>query len=255
MKRVLVALRLALAFLTIIPVPGDPEPPSSTDLASARYAFPVIGLLIGLVLAALSAGLDRLSAPPLLAAFLLVAAGVAITGGLHLDGLADTADGLFLPGDSERRLAVMRDPHVGTFGVVALLLSVVGKVATLATLHGRPRALALVTAAIVSRALILVVAGAGRYPRAVGTGKVIVESTTPTDALGAGILTCVVGLAIAGRSGLAAGLIGNMLAIGLTALALRRIGGITGDILGAFVELVELCILVVLAMFQSIQPV
>jgi adenosylcobinamide-GDP ribazoletransferase len=255
MRRIATALRLALGFLTVIPVPGGPGKPSDADLAESRFAYPAIGLAIGLALAALSAGLNRLAAPPLLAAFLLVAVGVGITGGLHLDGLADTADGLFLHGDPERRLAAMRDPHLGSFGASALALVLMGKFAALASLSGQARALALVAAATLSRTLILVAAGTAHYARPSGTGRVVVQATTSADAIGSAILACTLGLALFGPAGLAAALVALTITLGFTRFASRRLHGITGDILGALVELGELAILVILGLFQSIRAV
>ncbi len=142
--RVWMALKIALAFLTVIPIRFKPAPdePSASDVAAARYAIPVVGLSIGAVLALASLGLSYFRVSPLLASFLLVALWATLSGGLHLDGLADTTDGLFLWGDAERRLAAMRDPHIGAFGTLALVLLILGKFAALASLAGQRRALA-----------------------------------------------------------------------------------------------------------------
>jgi adenosylcobinamide-GDP ribazoletransferase len=246
--RVLRALRVALEFLTIIPVRWGGAA-TTADLAAARYAFPVVGVAIGLVLALLSAAFTYGHAAPLPAAFLLVAAGVAMTGALHLDGLADSSDGLFLWGDAERRLSAMRDPHVGSFGLLAIVLVVLGKFAALAPLAGQRRALALLGAAAVSRTLILVAAGLAPYARPHGTGQVVVEATTVTDALWSVVAALVVGATLAGESGLIASAAALLVAWTLSHLANQRLGGVTGDILGAVVELGELAYLVVLGLF------
>lgn len=242
------AARLAIAFLTIIPIRSRGGAIRPADLAASRFAYPAVGGAIGLALAALSSGLDRLGTSPAPAAFLLVAAGVAITGGLHLDGLADTADGLFLGGGPERRLAVMRDPHVGSFGVLALVLAILGKYAALSGLSGRARSLAILGASALSRALILVAAGLAPYARREGTGRPLVEATTPRDALGAAVLVLALGPAFARLPGLVASGAVLGLAWAFTRFANRRLGGITGDILGALVEMGELTFLVVLAL-------
>ena len=176
------AFRLAVAFLTVIPVRlGDGEV-TEADLAASRFAYPVVGIAIGLMLAAWSEALRLWGIGPAPAAFLLVAAGVAITGGLHLDGLADTGDGLFLRGDASRRLAVMCDPHVGSFGVTAIVLVLLGKYAALSHATGPGRSLAVLGAATVGRTLILVAAGSSRYARLDGTGRVLIGAATPSDA-------------------------------------------------------------------------
>ncbi len=243
----ILAVWLAVAFLTIIPVRFHAGAIRPADLAASRFAYPVVAGAIGLALAALSLGLDHLGATPALAAFLLIAAGIAITGGLHLDGLTDTADGLFLGGGPDRRLAVMRDPHIGSFGVLALVLAILGKYAALSGLSGRSRALAILAAVTVSRTLILVAAGSASYARREGTGRFLVEATTPRDALGAAALVLALGLAFARLPGLVASGAVLGLAWAFTRLANRRLGGITGDILGALVEIGELTFLVVLA--------
>jgi adenosylcobinamide-GDP ribazoletransferase len=248
MTRLANALRLAFAFLTVLPFPVREAAFAEADLAASRYAFPVVGLAIGLVLAGLSESMARLAVPPLLASFLLLAASVALTGALHLDGLADTFDGLFLGGGPERRLAAMRDPHVGSFGVAALVLILLGKFSALSGLTGHSRSLAILAAAAISRTSILVSAGVAPYARPEGTGRILVAATTPRDALRAAVAICVLGVIVFPRSGLAIGMMDVGLAWGLSRLALRRLGGITGDVLGALVELGELAILLVWAM-------
>jgi adenosylcobinamide-GDP ribazoletransferase len=244
MRRAARALRLAFAFLTVLPLRSRDGQVTEADLAASRFAYPLVGLAIGLVLAGLSEALARLPAPPLLSAFLLVGTGVAITGGLHLDGLADTADGLFLWGDADRRLAAMRDPRLGSFGAMALTLALLGKFAALASLGGHRRGLALLVAAAAGRTLVLVSAGLARYARREGTGRILVEECTLREAQVAAALVVILGATLAGP-GLAAAALALGLAWGLTRLADRRLGGVTGDTLGALVELGELAFLVV----------
>jgi adenosylcobinamide-GDP ribazoletransferase len=171
----------------------------------------------------------------------------AITGGLHLDGLADTADGLFLWGDAERRLAVMRDPHVGSYGLIAIALTLIGKYAALSSLATDERGWGIFAAVAISRTAILTSAGRAQYARPEGTGRLVVEATTTQEALTAAGLVILIGT-LCGR---AAGLLGGGLVIvgsvGLTSLAARRLGGITGDILGALVEISETAYLVAMS--------
>jgi adenosylcobinamide-GDP ribazoletransferase len=240
------ALRVALAFLTVIPVRFRAGEPTPADMAAARYAFPVIGVAIGLALALLSLGLGAAGAAPLLSSFLLVATWGLISGGLHLDGLADTGDGLFLSGDADRRLSAMRDPHVGSFGLLAVVLVVLGKFAALAPMLGRRRALAVLGAAAIGRTLILVAAGLAPYARPEGTGRNTVASTTVVDALWSIVAVLALGALLAGEFGLLASAAALLVTWALTQHAQRQIGGVTGDILGAVVELGELAYLVIL---------
>jgi adenosylcobinamide-GDP ribazoletransferase len=239
-----------MAFLTTIPVPLDEGEASDANLADSRFAYPVVGAVIGIFLAALSMLLAQTAATPAITALLLILTSVILTGGLHLDGLADTADGLFLAGDAPRRLDIMHDPRLGSFGVVALILVFLGKYAALEALTGSPRAWAILSAAIVGRALVLVSAGLADYPRPDGTGRVLVHSTTVQDASWAAIVCLIVG----GLAGRGAGVLASTLALiltwGITQLARVRLGGVTGDTLGAVVESGELVFLLVLAMLE-----
>lgn len=248
LARGLRAIRLALAFLTVIPQRGAAFEPLESDLAASRFAYPLIGLGLGLALAAASAALQWMGVDPGLSAFLLVATLAVVSGGLHLDGLADTFDGLFLWGGADRRLAVMRDPHLGSHGVAAIVLVLLGKHAALGQLGGRDRAVALLGAVAVARTLILVAAGSAGYARPQGTGRHLVEATTRRDALGASLLVLAFSALLAGWAGLFAGMSVLLLARILSRLASTRLGGITGDTLGALVELGELTFLVVFSL-------
>jgi adenosylcobinamide-GDP ribazoletransferase len=243
MTRLTRAVRLAFAFLTVLPLRSGDDEVTAADLAASRSAYPVVGGAIGLALAGLSALLSGLGTPGPLAAFLILAAWVAVSGGLHLDGLADTCDGLFLWGGTERRLAAMRDPHVGSFGVAAVVLTLLGKFAALEVLGGGGRAAALFAAAAIGRTAVLVAAGLAPYARPEGTGRILVEATSAREAAGAAVGVVALGL-VAGWSGLIAGLMALAVAAGLARLAVAKLGGSTGDILGAVIELAELAVLI-----------
>ena len=126
---------LALGFLTTLPVRATPYAPDGLGKAAAW--FPLVGLLLGLLLAALHAAALWLFGP-LPAAVLLVAVWAGLTGGLHLDGLADCCDGLLAPVNRERRLEIMRDPRVGSFGVIGLVLALLAKTAAVYALSSAP---------------------------------------------------------------------------------------------------------------------
>lgn len=248
------ATKLALAFLTVIPLGrADDAPATEADLVASRFAYPFVGGAVGLVMAALSEALRHVGVSPAVSAFILIAFLAILTGGLHLDGLADTFDGLFLWGGADRRLTVMRDPHIGSHGVSAIVLVLLGKYAVLADLDGSGRSLALLGAVAVSRTLILVSAGLARYARPQGTGRLVIEAATRRDALAATLASLAFTSAVAGWPGLIAGLGALILAFTLTQLAARRLGGITGDILGATVELGELTFLVGFSLSQSLR--
>jgi adenosylcobinamide-GDP ribazoletransferase len=254
MGRIWSSIRLAFGLLTVIPVRLRDGEASVENLAAARYAFPLVGLVLGGLLAGLSELLSYLHAPNSIAAFLLISAAVALTGALHLDGLADTFDGLFLAGDRERRLATMRDPHIGTFGVTALVLVLLGKYAAISLLSRHDRSLGLIGAVFESRCLLLASAAVGQYARAEGTGRVFISSTGRPEATGFVSIALGLSLILLARNGAVAAFLALGVALGLSFLAKLRVGGITGDILGAVGELGELVYLVSLAWLQTRGP-
>jgi adenosylcobinamide-GDP ribazoletransferase len=217
-------VRTAVAFLTRVPVG------TGGDLARAAPLFPLVGAAIGGIVGGTAALLTP-AFPALAAAGIAVAVELALTGALHADGLADSADGL-AGRTPERALAIMRDHAVGTYGACALILDVLLK--TVALAHA-PDVLAVVAAFAVSRAAPLPLAAALPYARSTeGTGRAFTRDL--------GAARAAVGLALAAAIAVAAGqpltlaaLAGTTLAIG--ALARHRLQGVTGDVLGAATEL------------------
>jgi adenosylcobinamide-GDP ribazoletransferase len=241
-RRALDGLALAVSFLTIVPVrAGDPGP---GGLGASAAWFPLVGAVVGAF-----AGGVRVGAAPLVgasvASVLAVIALVAVTGALHQDGLADSADGLGVRGDRERRLGVMRDSAVGAFGVLALVGWALLMVTAVATLDDGEAILALIAAATLARWAALLHAAAAPPARADGLGAGFAPAQTPLAiatviALALAFLTCdaLPGLAAAG---------GALLATGLVTLWSRRtLGGRTGDTLGAAVALAEVAVLLAL---------
>jgi adenosylcobinamide-GDP ribazoletransferase len=223
----------ALSFLTILPVPRHT---AGLDRRTARW-FPLVGLLIGALLAGLSLLLAWLF-PSTVAAVLVVAAWATITGGLHLDGLADCGDGLLPPVSRERRLEIMRDPRVGAFGVTVLLLVLLLKAAALAALPTMWPAL--LAAPLWARWLILI---AMRRPSARPEGMGAAQQLRLSAAqLALLALLPVAATAVAGMwhwqlwPGTAATIVATM---GLLRFAEQRLGGVTGDVFGAVVEVSE----------------
>lgn len=239
--------KLGLAFLTVVPVRFREGEVSEADLAASRRTYPLVGAFIGLALAGISLALSASGATPSVSAFCLTAAAVVLTGGIHIDGVADTADGLFLAGGPGRRLVVMRDPHVGSFGVTAVVLTLLGKYAVVSGLSGTTRAWALLAAGVVSRSLVLVSAGTSAYARNEGTGRVLIDATDRRDAVVAGAAALCVGWGCSGEAGLVAAGVTVAFAVVASRAVSARLGGITGDTLGALVESGELLFLLGLA--------
>ena len=233
---------LALGFLTTLPVRPVPYVPGGLGRAAAW--FPVIGLLIGVLLLLVQVAAARFLGPPV-AAVLVVAAWAVLTGGLHLDGLADCCDGLLVSAPRERRLEIMRDPRVGSFAVTGVVLALLLKAAAVFSLGtGSAAAPGLVLAPIWARWWILL---AARRPsaRADGLGSSFAAALTPR-LLGVALVLPLVLLGIAAwfdwRS-LVGVVLSGLACLGVLQLAQARIGGITGDVLGAVVELTEIALL------------
>lgn len=231
---------LAVRFLTIVPVPGrDSADPSA--LGRAAWWFPVVGLMLGLVLVAAERLLEAL-APPLVGAALLVAVWKIVTGGVHLDGLADCLDGLGGP-DAVRRRAIMRDSRIGVFGAAGLALVLILFAATLSELPAPIRGRVLLLAPVVGRVSPLL---AGAWLRPATPGQGLGGAFVAGLSGWAGHVYAAAGMALAtwllGPWG--AAIVAGALALALlwAGFAARRFAGITGDVLGAVVEVGELAV-------------
>jgi adenosylcobinamide-GDP ribazoletransferase len=242
-------LRAGLQLLTRLPVAWIERTEAAPDLSRAAWAFPLVGLLVGGVGAAVFALLAHVGEPPVLAALLGVAAQVALTGALHEDGLADTADGLGGGRTRERKLDIMRDSRIGAYGVLALVFSTGARIAALAALGAigpTAAARALLAAGCLGRGAIVLLPVLLRPARADGLAASLRRRGAATAA---GLL--IAGLAplpLLGLSGWASALLAALAATLLLArLARRQIGGFTGDVLGAASVLAECVVLTVLA--------
>lgn len=216
-------MRDAVAFLTRLPVGHG------ALTARAAIWFPLVGAALGALVGGAALGLAEV-VPPLLAGTLAVALELIVTGALHADGLADSADGLG-GRDRERALAIMRDHALGAYGASALVLDLLAKVVALATLAGQGEILPVIAAFAVSRAAVLPLAAALPYARAEGTGRAL--DGLPRAAAAAGVALAAA-VAVVEPVTLAAGALVVVLVGGL---ARRRLGGVTGDVHGAAIEL------------------
>jgi adenosylcobinamide-GDP ribazoletransferase len=233
------ALLLAIGFLTRLPVPAHAYDDAQAK-ASSLVWYPLVGALIGTLLGVVAWLLRDTSS--LLSAAVPVAAWVAITGALHLDGLADCADAwVGGMGDREKTLIIMKDPRCGPAGVVALVLTLLLKFAALASLGPAPWA-ALLLAPWLARASLTALFLTTPYVRQGGLGKGLADA--PRRACCLVLAASVVGGALVGGRGVLA----MALALAVFGLwrraCLNRIGGCTGDTAGALAEMVEVAVLV-----------
>ncbi|MHB8836316.1 MAG: adenosylcobinamide-GDP ribazoletransferase [Candidatus Methylomirabilia bacterium] len=236
-----------LAFLTTLPIPsrwcGE-----SRDLERSLVWFPLIGLLIGGLIAGFDAGVSTLL-PVLPASVLSVIAMVAISGALHLDGLADTADGFLSSRPRERILEIMRDSRVGPMGVLAIVGVLLLKVAAVASLPPPVRFGTLLLLPLAGRTAPVLIMSTLAYVRAQGLGTVFQRKRTLFAPLLALASLTTAGFFAAGI----AGLVAAAAAVGGTAIfalwCRAKIGGYTGDTLGAACELAEVVPALVVLMF------
>ncbi|HEX6310729.1 MAG TPA: adenosylcobinamide-GDP ribazoletransferase [Acidimicrobiia bacterium] len=228
-------MRAAVALLTVF---GRSRAPT----AGAWAWFPVVGAAIGALLGGVWWAADEVF-PPLVAATLVVVADLAVTGMLHVDGLADTADGLLCHADRSERLRIMRTADVGAFGVAVVAVMLLAEVAALG---GQAVSVALLVA-LWCTARTTVVGGATflRYVRPEGMATLMLTRPAPAWPLAALVPAGALAAGVDGWRGLAA-VAGAVLAgAGVLALAHRRIGGFTGDVLGAAVVVGQVAGLVV----------
>jgi adenosylcobinamide-GDP ribazoletransferase len=238
MKALLLALQLLTRLPGLPPVTAAPA-----DHGRAVLCYPLVGLLIGAVLA-LGAALIRADAP--LVAALVLVLWVVLTGALHLDGLADTADAwLGSHGNRARALEIMKDPRSGPAAVVAVVLVLLVKFAALVVLVRAQVWLALLAVPLLGRAALVGWLRFTPYVRPQGLGAQAAASLPPHAALmslGAALLAAL------WWQGVMPVLVVTAVAIGWHYAARRWIGGVTGDVLGAGCELVETVALVTLAL-------
>lgn len=234
-------LWIALGFLTRLPVPMTAYDDVRSKASSLAW-YPLVGLLIGLLLGALAWVLRDTAS--LLSAGIVVAAWVVLTGALHLDGLADSADawigGL---GDREKTLTIMKDPRCGPAGVVALVLALLLKFAALASMHPAPWS-ALILAPLLARASLTALFLTTPYVRGGGLGAAL--SSAPRNAC-AVALAISAGFCVLGRwHGLLALAAATLVFVVWRHACLKRLGGVTGDTAGALAEMVEVAVLIAL---------
>jgi adenosylcobinamide-GDP ribazoletransferase len=230
--------KAALAFLTRVPVGRDHG--HAAELAASAPWFPLIGALIGLAGALAYAFAAVLGLPPWPAATVALAATIWLTGGLHEDGLADVADGFGGGRTRADKLAIMRDSRIGSYGTLALVLSVLARAGAIAAL-AEPAAVtaALVAAGAASRAALPAVMAS--LPRARAGGLAANAGRPhPLRAAAAAAIAVLIALALLGDAALLVVIGAALGALAVALLARRQVGGVTGDVLGAVQQLAEI---------------
>ena len=241
MRRRLAEVQLAIILLTRLPFGQlrDPAP----SLGAAAWAFPLAGLLVGLIAAGMMAAALVLGLPPLVAAGLALGAQIMGTGAMHEDGFADLCDGFWGGTTRERRLQIMRDSQIGSYGTVGLILSIGLRWLGLAAFAEREPLYAVIAVAMASR--VAPVALMGWLPAARSDGLGAQGRTIGTESIVMAALLGGVPILLVPR-GLAALLVAALSVALLALIARTKIGGQTGDVLGASQQVAEMALLLAL---------
>ncbi len=232
---------IAVQFLTRLPVRLATQP-SEKDLGYSLLFYPLVGLIIGLILVGL--GWVLRDTPSLVTAALLVTAWILLTGGLHLDGLADSADAwIGGMGDRGKTLAIMKDPSCGPAGVVAIVLIILLKFAALYTLISADEWIALLLATILARTLLPLLFLTTPYVRNHGLGTSLAAHQPHRLSIFVIVATFVLILLLTDIRYALLSLTAVITFLFLRYLMLHRIDGTTGDTAGALVEIAETTVL------------
>lgn len=248
---------IALQFLTCFPIRVEPSP-AGHEVGLSLLWYPVVGILIGLFIWVAAILVSPLATP--LGAAMVLALWVSCTGALHLDGFADTADAwVGGRGDRERTLAIMKDPHVGPVAVAAvvcLLLLKFGALSALLNERGSAAswsalrfAYGCILPPLLARAAVPTLFAHTPYVRAQGLGSALAQYQSRVGGRLVAALTALAVIVISGSSGLAAIVAATVVYLALRRAFIRRLGGVTGDCVGALIEIIEVASLVTLLSF------
>ena len=260
-------LRSAIGFLTILPLAPSR---ANGSMASARGWFPLVGLLIGVVLAVVDAlwfgvfhgkrmagGVIVLVPATLFGSAFILLTLVALTRALHLDGFMDSCDALLGGFTRERRLAILRDPHVGAFAVIGVVCLLLIKFAAISELPLGPRLTLLMLFPCLSRWAMLLTMELYPYIRSNGLGTAFFDGRQRRvrwqPILGFAF-TLAVSVLLAGIGGIVLLAAACAVAWGIGAWAARLLGGVTGDIYGAVNEVSEAVVLVFILLISATEP-
>lgn len=237
----------ALRFLTVLPI-GPAQ--SAADLAGSMAYFPAAGLVIGILGSGVCAAAAAIHIDPFASCVMAIAAIAAITGGMHLDGLADTFDALLSGRGRDEKLAIMRDPHIGSMGVVALTFAILLKVSLLVSVPARLTAPAIILMCVSGRWSMVISLSLFPYARQDGKAAIFAAARSAGQFTIATVTAIAVAAIAFGLRGLAAvGAVGAFAYLASAGVK-RKLGGITGDTVGAVGELSEVVALLTVCALQ-----
>ncbi|GKU26751.1 adenosylcobinamide-GDP ribazoletransferase [Clostridium folliculivorans] len=242
---------LIIQFMTRIPINLSLEV-KREDFADAVRYFPLVGLIIGAIDLFVYIITSKVFHGMLPAVFAMIS-HIIVTGGLHLDGLSDTADGIFSGRSKDKILEIMKDSRVGTFGVLALIALMLLKFAAIQELSKVNIYSVLLISPVISRTLATLLMYKRRYARQKeGLGDLFIGKISTLTFSIALALGLIITLAVGRTYGLIVIIVGYIFTILFRLYIEKRLDGITGDILGASVELNEVLVLIVFCLLQSL---
>ncbi|MDD5691500.1 MAG: adenosylcobinamide-GDP ribazoletransferase [Candidatus Omnitrophica bacterium] len=244
------SLLLALQFLTTLPLKIINF--SDKKMAWALVYFPIVGLFLGLMLLGLNILLSILGASSVVINIILVIVLIIITGGMHLDGVADTADA-FLSGKGKKEmLEIMRDSHIGVMGVLSLISIILLKIGLFSSVYVSVKPAALILMCIVSRWSVVLAMYLFPYARQEGKAKLFIQGMNLKIFVISTAVAVVCSFLIWRIPGLIVLLTVALCAYAIGKLVSQKIGGVTGDTLGATIELMEITVLLTVCMTQEL---
>lgn len=229
----------ALRFLTILPIPGGWTRQDGRFERCALW-FPIVGIIIGAMLAG-TAIITQAIFPPAVSVIIIVGVSIFVSGGLHLDGVADTADGMFSSKPTAKILSIMKDSRIGTMGTLALILFLGLKTASLIAIPSKELWRVVFLMTLNGRTILLLgICWGHPIPNTTGLGKLFMEEHSLLKALPLLVAPIIVAIALQGVAGaISYGLV-FFTAGAILLWATKRLGGINGDILGTMCETAEL---------------
>lgn len=232
----------ALKFLTILPLPRRLEK-ATEDFGKCLPYFPVIGLIVGAILFGLYYGLSLILPPPIVSALLIVAL-VIITGAHHLDGLMDSFDGIVIGKSKERRLEIMTDSRVGSFGIIAAILLLLLKYTSFISLPPVMMMPALLLMPTISRWLMVSALFNFPYAKSFGMGLAFKQGSTWQRFTIATLIAIIASMLLLSWQGIVILAALWLIIFGIASYFSSRLGGLTGDVYGAINELSEVLVLI-----------
>lgn len=240
---------LAIQFLTIIPI--KLKDADGKKLSNSLVYFPLAGVLLGLILVGVNNLLSILSLQPLSITIIVVILLICLTGGIHLDGVSDSCDGFLSGTDKEGTLKIMRDPHVGVMGVLGLISVILLKIALLYSFEAGAKTTALLLMCALSRWSLVLSIFLFPYIRIQGKAKAFFEGMNLRVFLISSLITLIISGIILNWAGLLIMFLVVIFTLVINLLLKRKLGGLTGDTLGAVCELNELIVLLSMLVYKK----